>query len=217
MDKWASQFSSYQDMPGLIGAVFNTKGKVITTAAEVGMKQSIFDTATNVGGRLLQFFEIQNSQRIIGKATPDAMTHLIRTVMPKVDELLQAGLPSSITNTLGERIINSFGDVEKARLAFVDEVVKFGSIDKLKQMDWLDDGIKSLFSEFNDVNVWDKITDTCIDAPKVKNNNNNANNPSNIKNQSNTSSFGQKFYGNQGKGRQCLGGRTWDAALGKCV
>ncbi len=69
----------------------------------------------------------------------------------------------------------------------------------------------------SDDKIWDKITDTCIDAPKVKNNNNNANNPSTIKNQSNTSSFGQKFYGNQGKGRQCLGGRTWDAALGKCV
>ena len=70
----------------------------------------------------------------------------------------------------------------------------------------------------DDTKEWDPSTDTCKDKPTNNtSNNNNANNPSNIKNQSNTSSFGQKFYGNQGKGRQCLGGRTWDAALGKCV
>ncbi len=68
----------------------------------------------------------------------------------------------------------------------------------------------------SDDKIWDKSTDTCIDKPNVSNNTN-ANNPSNIKNQSNTSSFGQKFYGTKGKGRICTGGRTWDAALGKCV
>lgn len=158
MDKWAKQFSSYEDMPGLLGAVFNTKGKVVATAADVGMKPSVFDTATNVGGRLLQHFEVQNSQRIIGKAVPDAMTHLIQTVMPKIDELLQAGLPANIADSLGQRIINSFGDVEKAQASLIDEVIRFGSVDKLREMSWLDDSLRGLFSEFNDINTWDNIT-----------------------------------------------------------
>ena len=158
MDTWAKSNSSYKTMGNLIDAIFN-RTNTLADAAEVGMKQSVFDVATNTGGRLLQYFEVQNSQRIVGKATDDAMRHLIKTTMPKIDELVQAGLPKNIASALGERIINSFGDVEKARASLIGEIVKFQSVDKLKQMDWLDDGVKSLFSEFNDFNIWDNISD----------------------------------------------------------
>lgn len=144
LDQLATKNTSYKDMGSLLDAVLN-KGM---DAAEIGATKKFFETVTNPGGRAMQWFEMKSSQRVIGKSVDQAMRHLIKKTMPKLDELVLAGLSEDVAKGLTQRLIYAYGDTAAVEAVLLGEISN-GFIDTFKHMDWLPDNIKGILNDFN--------------------------------------------------------------------
>ena len=113
--------------------------------------------------RILQRLEISSSQRIIGKATDDAMKKILRTdgAFASIDELVAAGLPKAAADNLIERIIGNYGDTKLVKAELLKQV-KEGSLELFSSGAWLDDGARKIFDEFG-------VTDDFLNALKEGN------------------------------------------------
>ncbi len=137
LEKLALEGTGYKDMPSFFEAL---KG---------GKDVSKLDKATLPFARLLQYFEVQSSQRLIGKATDDAMRKILRSdgAFAKVDELVAAGLPLKTADGLVERILSNYGDTELVKKALMSEIGS-GNLDLFSSANWLDNASREVLDEF---------------------------------------------------------------------
>ena len=138
--------TGYKDLPTYLQAI---KG---------GEDVKTLDKLTLPMARLLERLEISSSQRLIGKATDDAMNHILRhdRALPAVDDLVKAGLPQDVADNLTERIMSNYGDVEKVRkniMSMIDD----GIIQEFGHGAWLDDASRKTLREFG---VYDEFIDS---------------------------------------------------------
>ena len=148
LDRFIIKETSYQDVPSFFEAL---KG---------GKDLSKMDRISLPFARLLQRFEISSSQRIIGKATDEGMKHILRSdgAFAVVDDLVKAGLPKATADSLVERIIGNYGDVDKVKKLLMEEVGA-GKLDLFSSAAWLDDASRKVLNEFG-------ITDEFLEAVK---------------------------------------------------
>jgi len=137
LERIITEETGYKDLPSYLEAI---RG---------GEDVPAIDKLSLPFARLLERLEISSSQRLIGKATDDAMRHILRQdgAFPAVDELVEAGLPRAAADDLVDRIIANYGDVEKVRNILMEEVGE-GTIDLFSSGRWLDKGSRTILNEF---------------------------------------------------------------------